>query len=98
LLIKVLVAAGLPSVDVRDVLQAHRRHLIEAMQRLTRVKAGAPPEDVALSLVVDAEIFRLEAMVRWLDAADARSKKHRPKAPRATPSSAPAPRKARAHR
>jgi hypothetical protein len=28
-----------------------------------------------LLLVADAEIFRLEAMVRWLDAADARVKR-----------------------
>jgi len=84
LLIKVLVAAGLPDVDVRDVLQAHRRHLIESMQRYTRLKADAPEEDVAFALAVDAELFRLEAMVRWLDAADARLKKRRPKAPSVT--------------
>ena len=28
--------------------------------------------DVELALVVDAELFRLEAVVRWLDAADTR--------------------------
>ena len=27
---------------------------------------------MGLALVVDAELFRLEAVVRWLDAADAR--------------------------
>jgi DNA-binding PadR family transcriptional regulator len=89
LLIKVLVAAGLPDVDVHDVLQAHRRHLIESMQRFTRIKADARDDDVAFVLAADAELFRLEAMVRWLDAADARLKKHRPKAPRVQPTKAP---------
>jgi DNA-binding PadR family transcriptional regulator len=72
LLIKVLVAVQVPDVDVHDVVQVHRRHLIELMQRYTAVKADAAEDDVALALVVDAELFRLEAAVRWLDAADTR--------------------------
>jgi DNA-binding PadR family transcriptional regulator len=72
LVIKVLVAVIVPGVDVHEVVQAHRRGLVEAMQHYTHVKATAPRDDVALALVVDAELFRLEAIVRWLDAADAR--------------------------
>ncbi|HWJ97681.1 MAG TPA: PadR family transcriptional regulator [Acidimicrobiales bacterium] len=72
LLIKVLVAAQVPEVDVHQLIQVHRRHLVESMQRYTAVKADAPPDDVALALVVDAELFRIEAMVRWLDAAEVR--------------------------
>jgi DNA-binding PadR family transcriptional regulator len=72
LLIKVLVAAQVADVDVHDVVQVHRRHLVELMQRYTAVKADAAEDDVALALVVDAELFRLEAAVRWLDSADAR--------------------------
>jgi DNA-binding PadR family transcriptional regulator len=72
LLIKVLVAVQVPGIDVHDVIQVHRRHLIELMQRYTAVKADAAEDDVALALVVDAELFRMEAAVRWLDAADAR--------------------------
>ena len=72
LLIKVLVAAQVPGVDVHEVVQVHRRHLIELMQRYTAVKADAPEDDIALALVVDAELFRIEAAVRWLDVADAR--------------------------
>jgi hypothetical protein len=52
----------------------HRRHVIEVMQRYTRVKAATGQDDVALALVADAELFRLEAIVRWLDAADVRLK------------------------
>ena len=34
----------------------------------------AAEDDTALALVADAEVFRLEAIVRWLDAADVRLK------------------------
>ena len=72
LVIKVLVALQIPGIDVRELLQAHRRHVIEVMQRYTQVKAAADEDDVPLALVADAELFRLEAIVRWLDAADVR--------------------------
>ncbi|MGH9211268.1 MAG: PadR family transcriptional regulator [Acidimicrobiales bacterium] len=74
LVIKVLVALTVPDVDVPGVLQAHRRHLVEAMQSYTRLKEDLADDEVALALVVDAELFRLEGMVRWLDAADVRVK------------------------
>jgi DNA-binding PadR family transcriptional regulator len=78
LLIKVLVAAQAPDVDVHDVIQAHRHWLIQVMQRYTAVKADAAEDELALALVVDAELFRLEGAVRWLDAADVRLRDHRP--------------------
>ena len=74
LVIKVLVALQVPGTDVHEILQVHRRHVIEVMQRYTQVKAAAEEDDVALVLVADAELFRLEAIVRWLDAADVRLK------------------------
>lgn len=72
LVIKVQVALRVPGVDVHDVIQAHRRHLVETMQRYTHLKAEGSEDDVGLGLIVDAELFRLEGVVRWLDAADAR--------------------------
>jgi DNA-binding PadR family transcriptional regulator len=72
LVIKVLVGLRVPGVDVHQLIQAHRRHLVELMQHYTHVKAEAAEPDLGLALVVDAELFRLEAVVRWLDAADAR--------------------------
>lgn len=75
LVIKMLVAMTVPGVDVLDLLQVHRRHLIETMQRYTHVKAEAAEDDIELALVLDAELFRLEGIVRWLDAADARLKR-----------------------
>jgi DNA-binding PadR family transcriptional regulator len=75
LVIKVLVAARLPGVDVREVVQVHRRHLVELMQQWTRIKDLAAEDDVALALVVDAELFRLDGLIRWLDTADGRLKR-----------------------
>ena len=75
LVIKVLIALTLPELDVQDVIQVHRRHLIEAMQQYTRLKADADDDEVGLALVLDAELFRLDAAVRWLDAAAARAKR-----------------------
>ncbi len=81
LVIKVLVALEVPGTDVHEVLQVHRRHVIEVMQRYTQIKASAREDDLALALVADAELFRLEGIVRWLDAADARLRQLPPTAP-----------------
>ena len=70
-------ALQVPGIDVHALLQVHRRHVIEVMQRYTRIKAEATEDDVPLALVADAELFRLEAIVRWLDAADVRLKQLR---------------------
>jgi DNA-binding PadR family transcriptional regulator len=83
LVIKVLVALQIPGIDLQELLQVHRRHVISVMQRYTRIKAEAADDDVALALVADAELFRLEAIVRWLDAADVRLKQRTPVAPAA---------------
>ncbi|HZG96401.1 MAG TPA: PadR family transcriptional regulator [Mycobacteriales bacterium] len=72
LVIKVMVAWRLPGVVVRDVVQVHRRALVELMQQYTRVKEDAGADDVSLALVVDAELYRLDALIRWLDSADSR--------------------------
>jgi len=77
LVIKVLVARRLPGVDVHELLQVHRRHVVQLMQQYTRLKAYEG-EDVGVALVVDAELFRLDAVVRWLDAADARLRRPGP--------------------
>jgi DNA-binding PadR family transcriptional regulator len=72
LVIKVQVALRMPGVDVRELLQIHRRHMVEAMQKYTHLKADTSPDEVGLGLLIDAEVFRLEGVVRWLDSADAR--------------------------
>jgi DNA-binding PadR family transcriptional regulator len=85
LVIKVLVALEIPGIDVHEIVQVHRRHVIEVMQRYTRIKAAAAEDDVALALVADAELFRLEGIVRWLDAADVRLRQRPPVAPAPPP-------------
>jgi len=75
LVMKVLVALRVPGTDVRDVIQVHRRYLVQLMQQWTRIKESEAESDTSLALVVDAELFRLDAVVRWLDAADGRIKR-----------------------
>jgi DNA-binding PadR family transcriptional regulator len=75
LVVKVLVAMRVPGVDVHEVIQVHRRYLVELMQRWTRLKEDEAQFDVSFGLVVDAELFRLDSVVRWLDAADGRLKR-----------------------
>jgi DNA-binding PadR family transcriptional regulator len=71
LVIKVTIAVGVPGIDARAVLQVHRRHLLEVMREYARVKE-ATPDEVNLAMVADAEIFRLDAQVRWLDSVESR--------------------------
>jgi DNA-binding PadR family transcriptional regulator len=81
LVIKVQVAARMPGVDLDEILQVHRRRLVQNMQTYTAMKADAAADDLGLALVVDAELFRLEAVVRWLDAAEARLRQRPVQAP-----------------
>jgi DNA-binding PadR family transcriptional regulator len=71
LVMKVLVALQVPSVDVHEVIQAHRRYLVELMQQWTTIREDDTRDDLNASLAIDAELFRLDAVVRWLDAAEA---------------------------
>src|SRR5918999_866197 len=75
LVIKVLIALRLPDFDVAELLQVHRRQLVELMQQYTRLKEDADERDLSLLLVVDAELFRLDALVRWVDVVDGRVKR-----------------------
>jgi DNA-binding PadR family transcriptional regulator len=72
LTIKVLLAVAASDVDVTEMLQRQRTASIEQLQAYTRRKAQADPADLPFLLMLDALIYRTEAEVRWLDAADAR--------------------------
>lgn len=72
LVIKILSALRVPGVDVQDVVQSHRRYLVELMQQWTRLKEDEADVDLTFALVVDAELLRLDSVVRWLDMADGR--------------------------
>jgi DNA-binding PadR family transcriptional regulator len=92
LVIKVLVALRLPGVDVHEVIQVHRRYLVELMQQWTRLKADLAEHDLGFALVVDAELFRLDSVIRWLDSADGRLKRAAADAPDLPSLSLPLPR------
>ncbi|KOX38486.1 MULTISPECIES: PadR family transcriptional regulator [unclassified Streptomyces] len=82
LAIKLAMAVGAPSVDIRDVIQSQRRHTVQAMQDYTRLKAQAllavesggarERDDVAWLLVLEQLIFQTEAEARWLDHCESR--------------------------
>jgi DNA-binding PadR family transcriptional regulator len=81
LVIKVLAALRVPGVSVHDVIQVHRRYLVELMQQWTRLKEDEADFDLTFALVVDAELFRLDSVVRWLDMADGRLRRAELEAP-----------------
>jgi len=89
LVMKVLVALRVPGTDVHEVIQVHRRYLVELMQQWTRIKEQEAEFDLSLGLVVDAELFRLDAVTRWLDAADGRLKRAAVEPPRPAPAGLP---------
>ncbi|MEV6847112.1 helix-turn-helix transcriptional regulator [Actinoplanes sp. NPDC051411] len=91
LVIKILVASRLPGADVHDVIQSHRRYLVELMQQWTRLKEEEADTDLGLALVVDAELFRLDSVIRWLDAADGRLRRASVEPPAPAPASGPMP-------
>lgn len=77
LTIKVLLAVAASDVDVTDVLQRQRSATLAQLQAYTRRKGRADPErDVAWLMLLDALIFKAEAEVRWLDACEARIRRH----------------------
>ena len=89
LVIKVLVAVRLPGVDVHALIQVHRRHIVELMQEWTRLKEDEAEFDLNLALAVDAELFRLDSVVRWLDMADGRIKRSKVEHPDEVRATAP---------
>ena len=85
LVLKIQLAGQVPGTDVHEVIQAHRRQLIELMQRRTRARLyGVRPDEpgpggagpgratpqVGRALASYAELYRLDSVIRWLDAAE----------------------------
>jgi DNA-binding PadR family transcriptional regulator len=71
LVMKVMIAVSVAPGEAPDIVQSHRRQVLEAMGRFTRIKAQ-DDATVATLMMCDAELFRLEAVVRWLDSVDGR--------------------------
>lgn len=95
LVIKVLIALRVPGVDVLELVQAHRRRLVEMMQYFTHLKEDAREDEIGLLVVADAEIYRLDAVIRWLDSTEARLRQL-PRTVQAVPTPASARRRRRA--
>jgi hypothetical protein len=53
----------------------HRRYLVQLIQEWTGLKECAADRDMEFALVVEAELFRLDSVIRWLDSADGRIKR-----------------------
>ena len=94
LVMKVLVALRVPGTDIHEVIQAHRRYLVELMQQWTRIREDAE-DDLNSVLAVDAELFRLDSAVRWLDAAESRVRRAAAEASPRNQTQAPMPRRRR---
>ncbi|MEV5440096.1 PadR family transcriptional regulator [Streptomyces sp. NPDC052682] len=78
LAIKLVLAAGADDIDVREVVEAQRRHVTQALHDHVRHRAEAlsrapeHPEEMARLLVLEQLVFHAEAEVRWLDHCEAR--------------------------
>ncbi|WP_328341055.1 PadR family transcriptional regulator [Streptomyces violaceus] len=76
--IKLVMAVGADGVDVREVVEAQRRHVAQALHDLVRQRAEAlargpeHPREVARLLVLERLVFQAEAEARWLDHCEAR--------------------------
>lgn len=78
LAIKLVMAVGAPAVDVREVVEAQRRHVSQALHGYVRqraeVLARVPghPDEVVRLLLLEQRICHAEAEARWLDHCEAR--------------------------
>ncbi|MGD0926635.1 MAG: DUF1707 domain-containing protein [Streptosporangiaceae bacterium] len=70
LVLKIQLAGQVPGTDVHEVIQAHRRYLIELMQRRTRARQDGAGQNLGRTLASYAEMFWLDSVIRWLDAAE----------------------------
>lgn len=76
--IKLAMAINTPGIDITALIQAQRRHTLQALQDYTRLKAralAATPssrDEIAWLLVLEQLIFQAEAETRWLDHCETR--------------------------
>jgi len=69
LAIKLALAVTLPGVDTELILQSQRIATLQNLQTLTTAKMNASEsaKDLAWLLILDSQLFALEAELRWLD-------------------------------
>lgn len=70
LILKLSLAVTLPGIKVANLLDAQRTSDLKTLQLLTTAKSGIDhdnPKDLAWLLVLENQIFAIEAELRWLD-------------------------------
>lgn len=67
LAMKLALALATPGVDIRAVVQRQRVETLTALQQLTRAKLAIPVDAVARLLLLESQLFAVEAEARWLD-------------------------------
>ncbi|MFC4244428.1 PadR family transcriptional regulator [Gryllotalpicola reticulitermitis] len=76
LAIKLAIAATLPGVNLEQVIHVQRAAALELLRELSRrreaIDEPRSPEDLALLLLVDAQIFQVDGELRWLDHCEGR--------------------------
>lgn len=72
LVIKLTLAVQVEGVDADAVIDVQRTATTEELQRFTRLKARAEPDDVARLFALDAVIAQIDTELRWLDQCQAR--------------------------
>jgi DNA-binding PadR family transcriptional regulator len=77
LVIKLSLAVHLDDIDLQAVIDEQRRVSTEALQRLTRRKAGLDDAELGEMFAVDAAILQVDAELRWLDLCESRLARRR---------------------
>lgn len=67
LVIKLTLAASAGDVDLDAVIDAQRDASTAELQRYTRLKAAADPQDMARLFALDAVIAQIDGELRWLE-------------------------------
>jgi DNA-binding PadR family transcriptional regulator len=72
LVIKLALATHLEGVDLQAVIDDQRRVSTQALQSLTRRKAGIDESLLGELFAIDAAILQIDAELRWLDLCESR--------------------------
>src|SRR6266566_5854402 len=72
LVLKLVMAASNPGLDVSSVIQTERKGAVQLLQEYTRLKTSDASPDLGWTFLLESLIFQTEARVRWLDACEER--------------------------
>ena len=79
LALKIAMAATLPGADASELIETQRTSTAAHLETLRARRAGhedASPEGLARALVLESQLFAVEAELRWLDHAAGRIAEH----------------------